>query len=244
MTAGAQPRTPLQAAAERRIRALVDRAYGKERGLDSGIDAGLPIADLAGWVAEKGAARLRGELRRVPGGYLGPGVRLRGRRSLRLGRAVSLQRGVLIDARSVHGVQLGDSTTVDEFAVLRASGVIRNLGQGIRIGSRTAIGVRNFLHGGGGIDIGDDCLLGPDVAVLSENHIADDLDVPIRAQGEKRARVVIEDDVWLGAKAVVLAGVTIGRGAIVAAGAVVTKDVEAGAIVGGVPAREIGRRGA
>ena len=244
MTAGAPSAraTPSEGAAARGIRALVDRAYGRERGLDAGIDADVPVADLAGWVAEKAVARLRAESRGVRGGYLGPGVRLRGRSSLRLGRAVSLQRAVLIDARSRQGVQLGDATTVDQYAVLRGSGVIRNLGEGIRIGDRTAIGLRNFLHGGGGIEIGDDCLLGPDVAVVSENHIADDPDVPIRAQGERRARIVIGDDVWIGAKATVLAGVTIGRGAIVAAGAVVTKDVAPYTIVGGVPAREIGRR--
>jgi galactoside O-acetyltransferase len=62
------------------------------------------------------------------------------------------------------------------------------------------------------------------------------------AQGCESAPVVIEDDVWLGANAVVLPGIRIGKGAIVGAGAVVTHDVEAMSIVAGVPARPIGKR--
>ncbi len=226
----------------RGIRRLIDARYSKERGLDSGLDSSIASSELMLWVLEKALARLRGELRGLRGVYLGSGVRLRGRGQLTLGRAASIQHRVLIDARSKRGIAIGASSTIDEYATLRGSGVIRKLGEGITIGDRTAIGMRNFLHGGGGIVIGDDCLLGPDVILISENHIADDLEIPIRAQGERRARILIEDDVWIGAKAVILAGVTVGRGAIVAAGAVVTKDVEPHAIVGGVPAREIGRR--
>jgi acetyltransferase-like isoleucine patch superfamily enzyme len=243
MAPGATAAAPSPRGISSGIRRAIDRRYSSARGLDAGLDPDLSTGELVAWVAGKAAARARGELRGLRGVFLGAGVRLHGVRMLRLGRAVVLQRGVLIDARSRRGIRIGDATTVDEHATLRASGVLRNLGEGISIGDRTAIGLRDFLHGGGGITIGDDCLLGPDVAVLSENHVADSRQVPIRAQGERRAPVVIGNDVWIGAKAVVLAGVAIGDGAIVAAGAVVTKDVAPYTIVGGVPAREIGKRG-
>ena len=84
------------------------------------------------------------------------------------------------------------------------------------------------------ISIGDDCLLGRDVLIRdSDGHIIDNnldrVSIP----------VVIEDHVWIGSKAMVLKGVRIGKGAIVAAGAVVTRDVPAGCLVAGVPAKVI-----
>ena len=132
--------------------------------------------------------------------------------------------------------------TVDRGATLLGTAVIRNLGQGIEIGPQTAVGAFNVIHGGGGVRIGSSCLLGPFVAIYSENHRFSDPAIPIRDQGEERAEVSIGDDVWIGAHAAVLAGVSIGDGAVVAAGAVVTRDVPEGAIMGGVPRRAIGKR--
>ena len=149
---------------------------------------------------------------------------------------------MLIDSLSREGVTLAAAATVDRGAVIRGSGVIRDLGVGVRIGERAAIGAYDFIHGGGGVTIGRDVLLGPFVQVFSENHRFDDPNRPIIEQGEQRAPVVIDDGVWVGASAIILAGVVVGRGAIVAAGAVVRDDVPPGAIVAGVPARVVGQR--
>ncbi|MBY4036027.1 acyltransferase [Rhodococcus fascians] len=115
---------------------------------------------------------------------------------------------------------------------------------GITIGDRSAVGARNIILGQGGVRIGTDCLLGPNVTIVSENHIFKDRSISIRQQGESRSPILIGNDVWIGSGATILAGVTIGDGAVVAAGAVVREEVRAYAIVGGVPARELGERGA
>ena len=73
--------------------------------------------------------------------------------------------------------------------------------------------------------------------MLSTEHRFDVKDTPIRESGLLAKPTAIEDDVWIGAGAIILAGVTVGRGGVVAAGAVVRKDVAPGSIVGGVPAR-------
>lgn len=78
--------------------------------------------------------------------------------------------------------------------------------------------------------------------ITSVGHRRDLLHVPMMAQGIEVEPVTVEDDVWIGMNCTILPGVTIGRGAIVAAGAVVRSDVAPYTIVGGVPAREIGRR--
>jgi acetyltransferase-like isoleucine patch superfamily enzyme len=92
------------------------------------------------------------------------------------------------------------------------------------------------------VTIGSNCLLADSVHVYDQNHNYDDITRNIRDQGYRTSPVVIGDNVWVGAKATILSGVTIGNGAIIAAGAVVTKDVPEMAIVGGVPAKIIGRR--
>lgn len=108
-------------------------------------------------------------------------------------------------------------------------------------GKNTHIGERLFMNSGckfqdqGGIFIGNDCLLGHNVTLCTINHNPD----PDHRGDMIFAPIHIEDKVWIGANATILQGVTIGEGAIVAAGAVVTKNVAPRTIVGGVPARFI-----
>ena len=89
------------------------------------------------------------------------------------------------------------------------------------------------------IQIGDNALIGPYVVINSGGHRYADPDNPIRDQGHVDKPIVIESDAWIGAHATILPGITIGKGAIIGAGAVVTKDVASFAVVGGVPARHI-----
>ncbi|WIE65414.1 acyltransferase [Curtobacterium sp. MCLR17_036] len=165
------------------------------------------------------------------------GVVLRHPQYIRIEAGTALDRGVTIDGFAQRGVRLGKNVTVGAGAEIRGSGVIAEPGVGVRVGDRTAVGRANVIWGQGGVTIGRDCLLGPNVTIVSENHRFDSVAVPIREQGHDRAPVVIGDDCWIGAGAVVLKGVTIGSGAVIAAGAVVTKDVPDHAVVAGVPAR-------
>ncbi|WP_165222776.1 acyltransferase [Affinirhizobium pseudoryzae] len=110
-------------------------------------------------------------------------------------------------------IDLGDNVSINPFACL--SGRVR-IGSGVRIASH--------------------------VSIVGFNHGFDDLETPIFRQPLTSKGITIEDDVWIGANAVVLDGVTIGQGAIIAAGAVVSQDIPAYAIAGGVPARVLKSR--
>ncbi len=107
----------------------------------------------------------------------------------------------------------------------------------ITIGEHTVINRQCCLDGRGGLRIGCNVSISPGVWLLTDAHDMQDPQFP-----EVLAPVVIDDYVWLGSRAMVLPGVSIGRGAVVAAGAVVTKNVAPYTIVAGVPARPIGTR--
>ncbi|MEJ8756926.1 acyltransferase [Pontibacter sp. H259] len=87
--------------------------------------------------------------------------------------------------------------------------------------------------------IGQNVIMGPDVKIYTRNHKFDLLDIPIQFQGHTNEKVMIGNDVWLGANVIITPGVKIGNHVVIAAGSVVTKDVEDYAIIGGVPAKVI-----
>lgn len=113
----------------------------------------------------------------------------------------------------------------------------------VQIGSRVSLNEGVFLSAYGGLKIGDDVLIGQRVSIVTSDHRISDPARTIRSQGLVAEPVIIENDVWIGAHAVIVSGVKIGNGAVIGAGAVVTKDVGPLEIVGGVPAKVIGKRG-
>ncbi|MCB8820194.1 acyltransferase [Microvirga rosea] len=112
----------------------------------------------------------------------------------------------------------------------------------VHIGDRSALGPYVIVYGGGDVLIGRTCSIATHTTIVSTTHEFGDPTQPIRNQGSTGKKVVISDDVWLGAHAVVLAGSHVGEGSIVAAGAVVRENVSAFAVVGGVPARLLRER--
>lgn len=112
----------------------------------------------------------------------------------------------------------------------------------IDIGKRVAIRPMTIMMASefGSIRIGNDVLIGSGVHFYSANHRFDQHDQLIAAQGHIPSDdLVVEDDVWIGANAIILPGVRIGRHSVVAAGSVVTKSVDSNSLYAGVPARKI-----
>ncbi len=159
---------------------------------------------------------------------------------------VSLAPSVLIHPSAmVHPRQarltIGESSTVASGAVVQGA---------VRIGSHSTVQSYAVIVGygegeapAGQVTIGDDVRIAPQVMIIAANHVFDDPDQPIRSQGLAPAPIVIESDVWLGGRVVVTAGVTVGRGSVIGAGAVVTRDIPPFSIAVGVPAKVIGQRG-
>lgn len=136
-------------------------------------------------------------------------------------------------------------------SLLERAGKGLRVAQGVRINNPSLVSVGDNVYLGDGVQlyawneriiIGSNVLVAAGVRMITRKHGFGDIDRPISDQGYTNAPIIVEDDVWIGFQAVILPGVTLGRGSIVGAGAVVTRDVEPYSIVGGVPARTIRRR--
>lgn len=155
-----------------------------------------------------------------------------------LGRKVYLDYGVYLHG-GLGGLHIGAGSWIMNGTRLHVFN-FRELPQaGIRLGRRTFVGEGCTMRGQGGIRIGDNVLFGPGVQVLAVNHVFTDPDRPIMDQGITAEGIVIEDNCWIGAGALVLDGVTIGRGTCIGAGAVVTSSIPAHSLAVGSPARVI-----
>ena len=111
----------------------------------------------------------------------------------------------------------------------------------LKIGDWSGIGVNCEVNGP--VTIGKYVMMGPEVVIYTSGHNFERTDIPMQQQGSSETKpVVIEDDVWIGRRAIIMPGVHIGKGCVIGAGAIVTKDVPDYCVVGGVPAKILKRR--
>jgi len=193
---------------------------------------------------------LRGYLTRWRGARVGQRFGLG--RSVRLGYPscftagddVTISDFAFLHCLSERGVRIGNHTSIDRNLWLHCGGTLVDHSHGyFEIGDWSFVGCNAVMGAGGGICIGSGVLIGQGVNIHAESHRFKDPDRPIKEQGVSSKGVVIEDNIWIGSKATILDGVTIGRGAVIGAGAVVTRSVPSYSIAVGVPARVIGTRG-
>ena len=106
---------------------------------------------------------------------------------------------------------------------------------GLKIGDNSGVGINCEVYGA--VTIGDNVMMGPEVVIYTSGHRFDRTDIPMREQGSTEPReVIIGNDVWIGRRAMIMPGVTIGDGCVIGAGAVVTKDIPEYSVAVGVPA--------
>ena len=205
--------------------------------------------DRLGSRAERRLQLLRGYLLRLRGAKVGcrfglgrsvcvsfPGLFL-------AGDDVTIGEFSFLHCLSTRGVRVGNCTSFDRNLWLHCGGTLDDHAHGFfEIGDHSYVGCNAVIGAGGGVRIGSHVLIGQSVNIHAEDHNYHDRMRLIADQGVSYRGIVIEDDVWIGSKAAVLDGVTIGRGAVIGAGAVATESVPPYSVAVGVPARVIGRR--
>jgi acetyltransferase-like isoleucine patch superfamily enzyme len=170
--------------------------------------------------------------------YISPRAIVKRGKKIKLGANVVVERDVTL------WVDTNDSyILIGHDSYLSSRCFLNTFNGWISLGRNCTVNSYAILYGHGGLQIGNDVRIAPQVMIMPMNHIYEDPQVAIRKQGIRTQGIKIEDDVWLGAGAIILDGVTIGKGSVIGAGAIVTKDIPPYSVAVGVPAKVLKKRG-
>lgn len=172
-------------------------------------------------------------IKEVHGLFLvGKSVRITHGNHIRCGSNVKFEDFVEIHGLCSEGLSFGNNVTISRGVMIRPSSYYGgDLGTGLVIGDNSSIGPHGYIGCSGKITIGSNVMFGPKCSLFAENHIFSDTESTIKSQGVKQIGITVEDDCWIGSNVTILDGVTIGKGSVIGAGALVTKDVPPGSII-------------
>lgn len=161
---------------------------------------------------------------------------------LRLFRGIIVGNNTFVSSKAKLQIAFGGSIHIGERCELHDYSMLLTYGGHIKLGDDCSVNPFCILYGHGGLTIGNGVRIASHSVFIPSNHNFQDIDKYIFEQDETSIGIFIEDDVWIGTRVTVLDGVTIGKGCVIAAGAVVTKNTDPYCIYAGVPARKIKSR--
>jgi len=156
---------------------------------------------------------------------------------LRVGRGVRLAANVYINIVEGARADIGDNVYLDRRVDISVEGYFS-------IGANSYVGVGTVITAAERIEIGEDALIAEHVTIRDQDHRFADVDTPYRLQGRETAPIIVGRNVWIGAKATLLRGISIGNNCIIGANAVVKSSLGEGSIAAGVPAKVVRMLGA
>lgn len=222
---------------------ILKRIYEKTRNNEIKLSSEITDFDLLPFYLYKLSSLFRGWLKTGKSKcFIGKHCSIRVLKKIRFGIFFNLSDNVFLDGLSSNGLTFGNYVSIGKNTRIEGSGSYSYLGKGFKCGNNCGLGTDCFYGCAGGIEIGNDVIVGNYVSFHSENHNYHNANVPIRLQGTNHKGIVIGDDCWIGAKSTILDGAIIGKGCIVAAGAVVTGAFPDYSIIAGVPAKIIKKR--
>jgi acetyltransferase-like isoleucine patch superfamily enzyme len=171
--------------------------------------------------------------------FIGNNTRILNSKNIIFGKNVTIGSHCDIDGFASEKIIFGDCVKIGCYSKLLSTSHFSKYGIGLTMGNNSAIG--DFTHFGaaGGIEIGDDVIMGSYISFHSENHNFSDITKPIREQGVSSKGIKLGNNIWVGAKATFLDGCVVGNNSVVAAGAVVNGVFPDNVVIGGIPAKII-----
>lgn len=216
----------------------------RKRNSNFSFDDNLSSFALIQFIFLQTAALLRGIrvvlfFKKPNGILLGENVKFFNIPAISWGRFLKLGANVYISALGKTGVTFGNNVGIGAYSQIVVSTSLSAPCGFIKIGNNVGIGEYAYLGGAGGLDIGNDCIVGQYFSCHPQNHNYEDVTVPFRLQGVTQKGIKIGSNCWIGSKVTVLDGVIIGDNCVIAAGSVVTKSIESNSVIAGVPAKII-----
>jgi len=202
---------------------ILNQLISKIKGEPFHLDMNISIGYMFSFLFVKSLSMVRGVLlfRQLKRVFVGKHSTVLCAHKISYQNNLNIDRDCYIDALSHEGIQIGNNVSIQKRVIIECTGSLKELGIGLKMGNNVGIGSSSFLGCAGGIEIGNDTIIGNFVSFHSENHNTQDVKTPIRLQGVNRQGIVIGKNCWIGAKVTILDGVVLGDGCIVAAGAVV-----------------------
>lgn len=160
-------------------------------------------------------------------------------KKINFGKNVTIDKYSTIDGYASEKLEFGDGFRLGAYSLITCTSHMSKYGKGIKIGENSAVGQFSEFGAAGGIEIGNDVIMGSYVSFHSENHNFSDTSRKIREQGATNKGIKLGNNIWVGAKVTFLDGCSIGSNSVVAAGAVVSGDFPKNSIIGGIPEKVI-----
>ncbi len=201
------------------------------------LDPHIPDSLIYYTLSKRAFMLIRGFLKTGKKVFIGNNTKIYNSRNIFFGKSVTIDKNCSIDGYSSEKIILGDCVKIGAYSSLSSTSHLSKYGKGLKMGNNSAVGQFTELGAAGGIEIGDDVIMGSYVSFHSENHNFSDATKLIREQGVTSKGIKIGNNVWIGAKATFLDGCSVGNNCVVAAGAVVNGAYPDNSIIGGVPAK-------
>lgn len=169
--------------------------------------------------------------------FVGSNTKIHNSGNIVFGKSVTIDKNCVIDGYASQKIIFGDCVKIGAYSSLSSTSHFSKYGIGLKMGNNSAVGQFTEFGAAGGIEIGNDVIMGSYISFHSENHNFSDNTKLIREQGVTSKGIKIGNNVWIGAKATFLDGCSVGNNSVVAAGAVVNSVYPDNSIIGGVPAK-------
>lgn len=203
------------------------------------IDPQIPDSLIFYTLSRRAFMLLRGLIKTGKKVFVGNSTKIYNSRNIIFGKGVTIERHCVIDGYASEKIALGNNAKIGAFSTITSTSHFSKYGKGLQMGNNSAVG--DFTHFGaaGGIEIGNDVIMGSYISFHSENHNFSDSTQLIREQGVSSKGIKIGNNIWVGAKVTFLDGCVVADNCVVAAGAVVNGVYPENSIIGGVPAKVI-----